>query len=411
LPVLGYGPPIESGIGVIVLPSAPTLTGPSGGSTAVATIPQAIKFPYLHAGIANVMNGVSDCKICTVGDSASNGATNGAATGLNGSGWTSFVASLLSASGIPAAVGAAIPTNPASPTADNRFVIGSGWTLGNNAILPVVGFGGLGCCYVTTPAAVGTLVFTPTNGALYDSYDIYYLSNTGSVIGAAATCTVAGGTGVALNGNQGIGIFKATCTGTAAVNAPLTISTATGGSLFGCVILMVEPFHSTIRRVRLGCASINGASTVNWTNPGSTLAYGPLAAIRAFAANAWIMELGIDDIAQNPLTAMATIFANYSVLQGAMLNTPSDIIGLTATPLTAAVAFATQTAVGGNLKSWCQVNNAGFIDTLDAWGGGSGFNSPLQTLGYFASGDVIGHPSARGLADIGRMVADSLLAA
>lgn len=381
------------------------LVSPGGGASVV--LQNTNKYPFLHLALAAVLNKNADTKLCIVGDSNSTGYNV-----KNQLGSADIIANLLTAAGIPAAVGLTIPTNPNTVPVgtDARAAFGTGWALGGTG--QVTSWGGLGPIWQGAVNAAGNLVFTPTSGATYDSYDIYYISATGGVIGTA-TATVAGGGTATMNGNAGNGVFRATTSaGTAAANQALTISTATsGGTILGAQIVGVEPFLSTTRRVRVGVASVNGAATSNWVTA-AALSNGPLNCITAYQAGtgaAFLMELGLDDLFITG-TSQAGVQANYATLAAAMNTSAlSSVTGMSIVPANApglGQSNGAMAAYVNNLKSWCANNGAGYIDLFTPWGGANGFNT--MPGAYYS--DAIGHPSALGLADIGRLIVTQLLA-
>lgn len=364
---------------------------PIAGASTSAVLPSAGKAPQLHLALSSVLSALAgDKKLGIVGDSISAGYN-----GPNGIGYSAAIAEQMVAAGIPSALGLAVPTNPNAPAADARWAVGSGWALG--AVGQHGIWGGNGTAYVGNSGAAGNLVFTPTAGATYDTYDIYYL--TAPSFGAFHG-QIAGGASTPINTAVANGIGKTTVTGTAALNAALTLSGITVAQI---AIIGVEPSLSTLAKLRIGNAGVNGASTADWVNTAAGAGFGPLDAIKKYAANVWIIMLGGNDLNQGLTWAQTS--ANLTTIAAACKAAPADVIIASWNPSQQAGVALGEPGFMANLATFAGANGFPYIDLWDSWGGIAAYNE-LQPLGYYLD---TAHATPLGYTDIGRVIADSLV--
>jgi len=191
------------------------------------------------------------------------------------------LAAYLTARGIPAVVGMAIPGHPGNE--DSRWSGGLAYSGGN------IGAGAASALSMTNAGLNPAL----TPGVKADTYVVYFFGDSGTgTISAQAT----GGTSTTINTTRSAGgIYKATVmAGTASASNVLTLTWSSGSSF----ILGVEFYDSTNPNVvRVLPAGVGGSQANQWANAASTTSYGGQAFISAVAADLTVISLGINDAA------------------------------------------------------------------------------------------------------------------
>jgi hypothetical protein len=271
---------------VLNAPPPPAVTSfsarPSASGLEINDVLPGLLLPHWRLCVAKVLEGDGDCKLLPIGDSTTLGhgdSTTG--TSVTAKSYPADLVAMLNARGIPAALGLARarPT-VISGVSDNRWAPDVTWALFGTGGF---GFAGLG---VMSNGGVGgaAIVFTPGGSVPYDSFTVWYMPSVGTL-----TAQATGGTLVSVNAALPTGISSFTAVaGSAGTGNSVTIS-GTGTLL----IVGVEPFHSTIRRVRVGTIGIGGSNTIEWSN--SANAFSSLQAIQAYAPDLSIISLGIND--------------------------------------------------------------------------------------------------------------------
>jgi hypothetical protein len=250
-------------------------------------------------------------------------------------------------------------------------------------------------------AGPNTLTFTPSGDYTYDSFDIWYMRDVGFGIFHA---NIDGGGDTVINTAGVAAIVKTTIASSASPSHVVQFGSVTGNVL----ILGIEPSLSTTPRLRIGNAGVSGTTTTEWTTAAAGPGIGPLDAIRAYAADTWIISLGINDAVNDiPLT---TTLANLATIIAACQGSASDIVLCSGVPSSPAavgpyvpIAEVVYTAA---LQAFCVSNGYGFVDIFNRWGGLNGY-SELQPLGYYY--DVY-HPSGSvGYPDIAKAEFSSMI--
>ena len=190
-----------------------------------------------------------------------------------------------------------------------------------------------------------------------DSFDVYYLSNSGlGTISATAT----GGTAATANTSTtpGYGIAKITAVaGSAGVGNSVTIS-GSGGAVY---VLGIEPFLSTTATVRIANVGVAGSTTANWAD---TSPWASVQAVEAYAPDLTIIELSTNDA----ITAISSsvVQANLAaIIQAAQLS--GDVIILTPPPNQAASVLGYQQQYVGVMQSLATLYNAPVVDVFNRW--------------------------------------------
>lgn len=263
--------------------------------------------------LAKVRDGARDAKILFVGDSITTGYGDTTTSTVPTIGSFPYRASTLFNSPLyPAAPGLGIPPTATGDIVDQRWTVGTGWSLGTS-----VGFA-QNMYTGTSPA--GTLVFTPGAVGVYDSFDVYYVGTTGT---GTLTATATGGTPVVQNMTSGCtGICKITATALlpSTTNA-LTLSMTGLGYIVG-----VEPFYSNVPTIRFANAGVGGSTTTEWADSGS---FYSLASIEAYQPDLTIIELGVNDAGAS--ISAATVQTNLeAIITAAQIS--GDVIIMTMPP-------------------------------------------------------------------------------
>src|ERR1700761_1714754 len=255
-------------------------SGPSPSTTLSSNVQLTQLLNYRQA-LRNVQNGVSDAKLLFLGDSTTAGFNSGNVNfPILGAPSTKII-SPLNYKNYPMAQGLGIPPS-GNPQVDNRWVADSNW--GHFTF----GFGG-NADWQNSSGTVGTgLNYTPTGGLSYDSFDIYYIQSPGL---GTFTATATGGAPTPVKAGSGPNaVVKTTVTGTLSTTISLNIITTPG---FPNHILGVEPFNSTVKRIRVGNAGTNMAQSGDYVL--NSTSFGAIPCIKTYAPHLTIWNIGIND--------------------------------------------------------------------------------------------------------------------
>jgi hypothetical protein len=369
--------------------------GGGGGGSGAAALPNAAAFPALHQALSKVMGGTGDASIIIVGDSIASGLfTTNIGMGIT----TQMIKTLAGALGIPVAAGLAAPLNTNIAGPDNRWTLGTGWSWGD-ATFANLGLGGLptaAAALVGANAAAGTASFQPVAGTPnYDTFDVYWLPT-----GATYNINFNGGANTGIPGT-GTGCQKTTVSGASTSRPTLNFNTVVGA--LGAVVLAVEPRLSTTPTLRIGNAGMTASDTGGWSLTGNSSAQNCLTVINP---DLIVVNLGYNDLGHG--LSLAQSQANWAVLASGVSK---KIIFSSECPINPTTGFASSYAPYWiALKTFCQLNNYGFIDIFNGYGGQAGFAAlAAMTPDYYGDGNSV-HPSTNGSPDYGRMLAQGLLA-
>lgn len=336
--------------------------------------------PKLRISKARVRTGGGDAKWLFVGDSTEWGALNsGVATTLNSR--TSRMVSLLSAAGLPAAPGLAVPPVAANATFASCPLYSNGSSGAPPADWQGTRAHGFGQSAWNANATADNLVFADSRVA-FDRYDIYYLASSGL---GTITATATGGSAATAHGT-GFVVASVTASAAAASTANVLTMSSTGNNF----LVGIEPWTSTVSRVRLANAGCSSTATAQWIGDPS---YGATYAIGVYAPDVVFICLGVNDAIQS--VPLATYLANLQTIIAACQAAGADVILLTQGPSqeTAVAALETQytTAILGlglpvidnfnRLGAWSAVNALGFMDDAHH----------KNTLGNSDDADFIAH--------------------
>ncbi|QGJ95806.1 hydrolase [Gordonia phage EMoore] len=297
-----------------------------------------------RAALARVRNGGGDMRLLCGGDSTTGGAkASTAATYVAQKSYPHRLAELLNAHLIPAAPGLATPRGSSTAiTADTRWNAGAGWAMNgwSNAYL---GFGGKGANYRGTGVTGGPLTFQYP-GVNADTFDVYYRRAPSSTTAGSFSAQATGGAAVNVDAAAVGGaprIDKVTITaGAAATTNVVTILGLTDAKFVE--IVNVVPRLSTKSQVLVGNAGISGSTTLDWTTYSSNQVandFGGLGAIKAYAPDLTILDLGINDA--NALNAPVGDYIGRLQQIIAAAKVSGDVILKTMMPTAASVAATT----------------------------------------------------------------------
>jgi len=262
------------------------------------------------AGKAAVVAGTRDCKVLLIGDSTMKG--------TSGNDLASQLTSVLAAApyNLPVARGGDAPSLWNLPTLSPRYTPGAGWATGGN-----YGFGSQGRIY-NNPAGVLTYTNTETSA---DRFDVYLLV---SPTGGDVTMQVNAETPVVENVNGATGLRKVTLTVAAGVATTHVLKiTATGTG----ALLMVEPWRSTAKRIRIASAAIHSSSAQTWATGSSIYSrsmislYAPDVIVMLHGANDSIVARSPSDFLADVKTLLAVVpAADKIVLSPAPSQVPAE---------------------------------------------------------------------------------------
>lgn len=276
-------PTIESGSvygpAMVTVTSLPT---PPVSDTAVLTKTGPLVLPSWAAAKAAVVAGTRDAKVLLIGDSTQRGyLTDDPATKL---------VPKLVARGLAAVRGGDGPSldDASSP----RYTAGAGWPSGL-----LYGFGSKGWQY-SNPTGILDYADTGVNA---DRFDIYYLR--GPAVGAL-TLTIDGETPTAVDTNGTTSIQKVTVSAATATAAHVLHVTATGSG----AILMVEPWLSTTKKIRVANGAVPSTNSVTW-NAGIGIYSKSM--IAAYAPDVIIYLIGANDTVDPADAAVPTSVADF----------------------------------------------------------------------------------------------------
>lgn len=323
--------------------------------------------------LSNVFNGAGDARILFIGDSTTWGAYSAAyPANATSSGWPALMSRMMPAS-LPASNATATPQ--AAGTTDSRVTLAGAFTQSNLA----AGFAHW--CYTVNGA--GTLVFTPRDGVIYDSFTIYTQGGQG---GGTISATATGGTTTNIVQPYSNNVVKTTVTaGSAGTSNAVTLSWVSGTSV---QVIGIEAFSSTTRRIRFSNAGFSGSTSGVWTDANTSLS-----AIKAWAPDLTIIMLGINDAQSNipPATYQANI---QTIITNAKLS--GDVVVMSVVPsdpsLTTVVAL--EKSYAALLPALASANNVPFIDMFSRFN--SSFTTSMMTNTL--------HPNPAGYADMARFV-------
>jgi lysophospholipase L1-like esterase len=338
-----------------------------------------------RTALAKVQAGTADAKILMIGDSTTLGFGSGAAPLVDGSASAQLIKHFnnrfkadIAAQGL----GANCTANPDT----TRWTMNSGWSVVSGA-----GFGNGGV--VMNASNTNACIYAPTGGASYDRFDIYYGVYPG---GTGFTAQATGGTATPVDtGNQGWPerILKITISGTAGTSNTLTITPNTQPAyahIFG-----IEAWSSTAKRVRVANAGVGMSMTTGWADNSPS---GSLAAIKKYAPDLTIINLGINDAAHGPLSA-ATFNANLQAICAAC-EISGDVIIQTMYPSGDSTAHGYELEYVGEMRKIAAARGCGLFDY---WSSLAGVHATP-----FSSGDDW-HPNTAGYADQGNSLFNLLM--
>lgn len=351
-----------------------------------------------QAAVSDVYSGTADAKLLCVGDSTTAGVgVSGGYQHLPGC-YPWQLANALDALGITATPGLSVP-GPNSSNTNAMFSLGSGWKYGGSDGQPLAW--GRNSCYRATSSSIGNLVFTPTNGVEYDSFDIYYVKSPGN---GELSVSISGGGATVIDTDGAQGITKTTVTAAASTSHVVTMTRGAFASE-PIHVVGVEPYLSTKKRVRVGNAGVGSSNAYDWArNSAGTGAavWDARSAIKAYAPDLTIISLGLND-ARDSRTVGDWLTDMGEVIAAAQVS--GDVLIIPPFPVGEGASSVRKTLVPTYISAIRRVNLPA-VNIAARWGGDY-TNSMMEEAGL-RNGDGV-HLSAAGYADLAKVVA-SLLA-
>lgn len=327
------------------------------------------QFIAFRAAIARVLTGVGDATILVAGDSITAGSGSGS-TPLSLNGYPNRLSQLFAANGIPSSAGGGIAPNTTVPTTyDTRWTVGSGWGVSN--------FGPAGLGAWNGAPTTGDLVFTPSDGVVYDSARVLVFGNSGTT-----TITMTGGTPVVTPSTGGQGYFWVTVH---AASAATTNTITIVGTVFNVFIMAIVPYLSTTPRLNILNAGSPGATTGNWATSAGSI--GGLGFISAVAADLTLILLTTNDAIES--VAASTVSANLALMITAA-EASGDVTLSSSVPCSQVPAPTFQAAYTPVFLALAAQSGVGFVDTFGRYGGA--WQTTLMS--------DYAHPNALGYSDV-----------
>lgn len=317
------------------------------------------QLPKFRLALAKTRDGGADTKILFVGDSTTEGigsTLNG--TFVNAGSWPTRIK--MSGSASPPVTGGMAVYN----IGDGRWTLGTGWTVQGG-----FGFcnGGNNAGAITENAAAGNLTFTPGSAAgSYDSFVVYYLTNSGN---GSVTATATGGSPVTINTNSGGGWGRTTVTASGAATSNAVVIAPVSGAVY---IVGVEPFLSTTPSIRKGNVGVSGATTGECANAST---FSSLPGIELYAPDLTVISLGINDASAS--TTAVTLSANLqTIITAAQLS--GDVLLVTMPPSQNSTWLSFEVQYVAAEYALAQTDGMPLFDLFQRWG--SVYSSLFQSV-------------------------------
>ena len=349
--------------------------------------------PKWRAGLASVIAGTGNSRICCIGDSTTAG------TSSAGNGWVNArlasypnqLITLLNNMGIYAnggcAIGSGTPTDSQFLGYDPRWTFGSGWA--TNTVVTL----GAGTINNNGAGALTAANFTPAQE--FDTIDIWYIQNSGY---GTFTIGVDGGAavGAAVSAAGTLSIQKATRTVTKGLHTLNITKTVTGNIL----ICGINTYDSTKSRVDVFNCARGGGKVADIS--ADTNVWDPLKLLRIYAPDLSIIALTINDwIAATASGSFTT--STQAIIAAARES--GDVVLATGFPSkTTSASLANQDAITAALRPIAANMGLPLIDISQEWG----LYTTALAAGYFAPENDPVHPGPTGYAYMAQRVFESL---
>jgi hypothetical protein len=351
----------------------------------------------IRKAIADTLAGLASTRIIEIGDSTTAGVADVPA-GAGAALWNLSPPALLSRA-IQAMLNNSLVGVPQSSfgdmgftdysylgTYDTRVVRGAGWVAG------ALTLGGAGPANTTTTNAI---TYTFPN---CDTFDLYYIRNGGF---GTFNYNVDGGSNTLINADSGGGnsIAKITIAAGSLGSHTLSIARASGT----VYLVGVESRNSAIQGVSVWNMGSSGKTSDYFTTTANS--WGALTALKGFAPNLTIINLGINDRRDpNGPVPLATTIANLqTIITGAKISGDVLLLDPAASDATAA-PLDRQATMSAALRALAFTNDIPFMSVPERFG----LYSVANANGLMS--DTL-HPNSRLNADRARLLANMLLAA
>lgn len=357
-------------------------------------IPSSLK--RYRTALAKTLSGQANTRVLCIGDSTTYGVySNNTSSGdFNKYSWTSQLASLLTAKGIPANANSFMGFG--AQTYQNRFSTDgrlSNFTNWNGYSTGGSGANTIGGMLAVSNTVGGTFLYTPSSPCdTYKGWGICSASN--GVLGLQ----VESGALVTLNENGANSIVSGNATGV--LGNALTVSYQSGGHVF---LIGIEAYNSQAKQVCVANAGWPGAAVndIDGNNQLSSNAFwSPLAGALAYAPDLYIVDIGINDwnatgSGITPIQYQAALLAYLT-----SLHAIADVILVSPAP--SAISAASDAYQQQFVQAMASVASAIGIIFVDNW---TRFGPYEQnTVAYYNTL----HPNMIGQSDFSRPLANIL---
>lgn len=283
--------------------------------------------PAYKAALASMVAGTRDVKILCVGDSTTTGKGSSNAAISQRTGYPFRLAYLLGRQHAPSTVGLVVPQieSNTQQANDTRVTLGVGWSR-------AVGFA-FGAVW-RTPGNSSAVLTVAEDDVQANAWDIYYLADTSTSALGTIVASATGGSAVtvATGGQATAGVKKMTVTAPTASNSNvLTIRNSDVLASHQIYIVGVEAYRTTgAKSIRVSNVGISGAGADTWVAVTGNAAWTGPEAIKAYAPDLTIIDLGINDASAGRTTA--AFMADMATLIAAAKSVGSDVVIKTMVP-------------------------------------------------------------------------------
>jgi lysophospholipase L1-like esterase len=345
------------------------------------------RIPKWRRALGNVAAGVSNAKVCIIGDSqvAGWGASGNVFVNARVAGWPAKMTQILRSCGLNASDASwmgdqnTFQQSTSLATYDPRITIGTGWVSGTGGLT----FG----AYALTGSGSGVVSFSPTQ--TFDTIEVYWAGYPGH---GTFSIGVDGGAGLAsVSTDVAASVVKTVVTCSRGTH---TVDVArTGGGVVSLIGMRV--YDSTVKEISIIQGGWSGAASASWNDAAQP--FSPKPVLQYIAPDLTIIALCGND--WHGSVAQATFSANIQALITAA-QVSGDVILMTDTNTNPATtkSYALQQPYLDTLCSLAASNGVPFVDIAYRWKSFEAANA----AGWMSDQN---HPSAAGYLEIAKLAA------